>query len=192
MKQYGFYFDAENCIGCHTCHVACKDIHNLAVGENFRTVRTFTTGSGYTPRMYHISLACNHCAAPTCIPACPEDALLKDAFGLVQIDEGMCTGCGDCIDACPYEVIVLLGSGIVGKCDGCVALRAHGEEVACVSSCPQRVLEFGLIDDLRAAHVQEGLVADAAPLPFSDKTSPNVVMRVKDCMDDKDFDEIII
>lgn len=192
MTQYGFYYDAENCVGCHTCHIACKDVNNLPVLKNFRTVRTFTTGSGYSPRMYHLSLACNHCAEPACMPACSEDALYRDELGLVLVREDNCTGCGDCVTACPYHAIVILDSGIAGKCDGCASLRAQGEEVSCVASCPQRVLEFGAVDELKAAHTDEELVNDAAPLPSSGLTQPTLLMRVKDCMNDKDFDEIII
>ena len=192
MKQYGFYFDAENCIGCHTCQVACKDVHDLPVGNNFRTVRTFTTGSGFTPRMYHISMACNHCNAPTCMPACPEKAFYRDDLGLVLIDVKACTGCGACVPACPYEAISLLNETKAVKCDGCVELRKNGEQVACVSSCPQRVLEFDDMANLQTAHAGEALVCDAAPLPSSSETGPNLLMRNKDCMDDTDFDEIII
>lgn len=192
MKQYGFFFDAENCVGCHTCHVACKDVNNLAVGENYRTVRTFLTGSGYTPRMYHLSMACNHCAEPACVAACAAGALIRDERGLIQVDEASCTGCGDCVSACPYSALFLDAQGKAAKCDGCKGLLEQGEEAACVASCPQRVLEFGPVDELRSAHASLELVADAAPLPSSALTQPNLLMRVKDCMDDEDFDEIVI
>ncbi len=191
MKQYGFCFDAENCIGCHTCHVACKDVNDLEVGDNFRTVRTFMTGSGYTPRMYHISMACNHCAEPACMPKCSLDALYKDELGLVQVDEDKCNGCGDCAPVCPYNAIII-ADGLAQKCDGCTALLEQGEEAACVASCPQRVLAFAPIDELKSTYSTLNLTADAAPLPASTQTQPNLVMRVKDCMNDTDFDEIII
>ncbi len=192
MEQYGFYYDAENCVGCHTCHIACKDVNNLPVGKNFRTVRTFVTGAGFTPRIYHLSLACNHCAAPACISACSENALEKDELGLVIVNTAACTGCGDCVTACPYQAITLLDSGKAGKCDGCASLRAQGEDVACIASCPQRVLELRPIDEIRAAHAQETLVADCAPLASSAQTQPHVLIRTRDCMNDRDFDEITI
>jgi anaerobic dimethyl sulfoxide reductase subunit B (iron-sulfur subunit) len=192
MEQYGFYFDAENCIGCHTCHVACKDAHDLPVGQNFRTVRSFTTGSGFSPRIYHISMACNHCVTPACMAACSPGAILRSELGLVVVDNDCCNGCGDCVTACPYAAIVLSETGKATKCDGCAELRDCGEEVACVASCPQRVLEFGQVSALKAAHSAETLVADAAPLPISMPTKPNLLMRLKDCMGDKDFDEIVI
>ena len=192
MAQYGFYVDAENCTGCRTCFVACKDVNRLEVGKNVRTVRTFATGSGFTPRMYHLSLSCNHCAKPACMPACGEGAFSRDELGLVVIDAAKCNGCEKCIAACPYGAITLLPNKKAAKCEGCSTLREDGEGIPCVSACPQRVLLFGPIDELKAAHASEGLVSDAAPLPPSSVTGPNLVMRVKDCMDDKDFDEIIV
>ncbi len=49
MAHYGFYFDAESCIGCHTCQVACKDTHDLPVGVNRRIVRSFLHGRRIRP-----------------------------------------------------------------------------------------------------------------------------------------------
>jgi Fe-S-cluster-containing dehydrogenase component len=92
MTKLGFYFDAESCIACHTCQVACKDVHNLPVGANYRTVRSFCTGGGFEPRSYNVSLSmrgCNLCAdlreigeEPACVASCPMRAL---EFG--DIDE---------------------------------------------------------------------------------------------------------
>lgn len=92
MTKLGFYFDAESCIACHTCQVACKDVNNLPVGTNYRTVRSFCTGRGFEPRSYNVSLSmrgCNLCAdlreigeEPACVASCPMRAL---EFG--DIDE---------------------------------------------------------------------------------------------------------
>ncbi|MDR1016075.1 MAG: 4Fe-4S dicluster domain-containing protein [Coriobacteriales bacterium] len=191
MTQYGFYFDADSCIGCHTCAVACKDAHDLPVGVNFRTVRTFTCGEGFKPHLYHISMSCAQCEQPSCEAACGQDAFYRDELGVVRIDQDKCTGCGDCAGACPYDAITLW-DGKAAKCMACCSLRAQGETPACVASCPQRALEFGPIDELRAAHASELLSTDAAPLPSSALTSPNLIIRLKPCMQDKDFDEIII
>lgn len=136
MVKHGFYFDAENCVGCRTCQVACKDIHDLPVGTNYRIVRTFLTGTGYTPGGYHISLP------------------LKG-------------------------------------CDTCKALRDAGEECVCVASCPQRVLEFGEIDKLMAKHDGEIIGIPAALADYTPE-GPAEIIRMKKCMEDPDFDEIII
>ena len=132
----GFYFDAENCVGCRTCQVACKDIHDLPVGTNYRIVRTFLTGQGFQPGGYHISL--------------------------------------------PLQ-----------GCDTCKPLRDAGEECGCVASCPQRVLEFGDIDELLAKHAGERIEVPAALADFVPE-GPKEIIRIKDIMADPDFDEIII
>lgn len=136
-NTFGFYFDAESCIGCHTCQIACKDVHDLPVGTNYRSVRSFVTGEGVAPRMYHLSLS---------MP-----------------------GCNLCSD-----------------------LRACGEQVACVVSCPMRCLEFGDIEELKAKHADEPLADHAAPVANEEMSNKNFIMRVKDCMMDKDYDEIIL
>lgn len=33
MKQYGLLIDNEYCTGCHSCEVACKNEHNLPLGQ---------------------------------------------------------------------------------------------------------------------------------------------------------------
>ena len=194
MGRMGFYFDADNCIGCHTCQVACKDVNRLEVGENFRHVTSYCTGSGFTPRMYHMAIACNHCNNPACVATCPTGAMYVDEDeGIVLHNDEMCIGCETCVKGCPYGQPVLIESlGIVKKCDTCIGLRKMGEQPTCVASCPQRALEFGDIGELRAAHEAEGLVSDCAVLPDSSMTAPNMVMRIKDCMTDADYDQLIL
>ena len=57
-----------------------------------------------------------------------------------------------------------------------------GLDPVCVASCPSRALEFGDIDELRAAY---GDVAAIAPLPAPDQTGPSVVIapchNAEDC-----------
>ncbi len=70
MTQYGFYFDATRCTGCHTCEAACRDYHDLGLDFTFRHVYeiegggwnqasdgTWSTDS-YT---YYVSTSCQHC-----------------------------------------------------------------------------------------------------------------------------------
>lgn len=107
MTKLGFYFDAESCIACHTCQVACKDVHDLPVGTNYRAVRSFCTGGGFTPRSYNVSIAlqgCDLCTElrelgelPACVASCPMRAL---EFG--DIDELAAAHAGEPLaDGCP-------------------------------------------------------------------------------------------
>lgn len=106
MGQLGFYFDAESCIACHTCQVACKYYHHLPIGTNYRVVRSFCTGSGFSPRSYNVSLStqgCDLCTslrnegeAPVCVAACPMRALEfgdMDELKAKHANEELADGC---------------------------------------------------------------------------------------------------
>ena len=51
---YGFLVDANNCIGCRTCAVACKDANSYELGVGFREVRAFATGEYPEVRQYNV------------------------------------------------------------------------------------------------------------------------------------------
>lgn len=94
---YGFLVDANNCIGCRTCAVACKDANSYELGVGFREVRTYVTGAYPEVRQYNVSFVdasprtapktgetckCDFCAAirgegeqPACVAACPMRAI---------------------------------------------------------------------------------------------------------------------
>jgi anaerobic dimethyl sulfoxide reductase subunit B (iron-sulfur subunit) len=57
------------------------------------------------------------------------------------------------------------------KCDYCKDFVEAGEKPACVAACPTRCLDYGDIEELRAAH---GEVDQVEPLPSGDKTAPTI------------------
>lgn len=62
---YGFLIDANNCIGCRTCAVACKDANSYKLGVGFRKVKAFTTGEYPEIRRYNVSYTdANPCVSP--------------------------------------------------------------------------------------------------------------------------------
>jgi len=46
---------------------------------------------------------CTRCAA--CEAACPQGAISVDR--IATVDESQCTGCGDCVDVCAFDVLAL-------------------------------------------------------------------------------------
>lgn len=187
MGKLGFYFNMNNCIGCHTCQIACKDKNDLPVGVNFRKVSTFETGAYPTARLYHFSGACNHCENPACVAACPTGAMYICEDGTVQHDDEICIGCQACVKACPYGQPALIESlGIVHKCDSCKALRDAGQNPVCVDSCLHRAIEFGDLDELRAKHAGEGLVSELPCMPES-ITNPSVVINPREYAGEDEF-----
>ncbi len=174
MGQLGFYIDMTACIGCRTCQIACKDKNDLDVGVLFRRVHSFEGGKYPNPWLYHISMACNHCADAPCVRNCPTGALTKRDDGLVVLDKGRCIGCRYCMWSCPYGAIQYIEKeGRVGKCDGCADLVDQGQNPACVDACPMRALAFGDIEELRRKY---GDNARVKGLPDPDLTHPSVTI----------------
>lgn len=178
MAHKGFYFNQARCIGCRTCQVACKDKNDLEIGVIYRKVDLFEVGEYPTAVSYPFSHTCNHCESPACVANCPTGAMrIDDEDGTVQHDDDVCIGCETCVKSCPYEVPQYRPElKITGKCDGCLGLRNNGEANACVASCPMRAIEFGDIDELRAAHPDAADKIAVLPEPT---TGPSVAIDAK-------------
>jgi anaerobic selenocysteine-containing dehydrogenase/Fe-S-cluster-containing dehydrogenase component len=153
--------DLERCTGCKSCEAACKQEHRLGPGEQRNKV-VWSSGIG-EPSLAFLSLSCQHCERPACLRACPVNprAIVKDAVsGVVSVREDRCTGCGECVIACPYSA---MGYDAVGhhavKCDLCSERRAQGETTACASVCPAKAISFGTRSQLLARAASEGRTA---------------------------------
>ena len=190
----GFYFDMTACIGCKTCQIACKDKNDLPLGTLYRNTESYETGEFPKPGAYHLSVSCNHCEKPACVEMCPTKAMYKSEDGVVLHDDSLCIGCGACVNACPYQVPKLLDTAAglkSGKCDSCVSIRANGNLPQCVAACPMRALEFGDLDELKAAHPDAVNISELACVPASD-TVPTTLVTPKAFALEKDYVEVII
>jgi anaerobic dimethyl sulfoxide reductase subunit B (iron-sulfur subunit) len=184
MSQYAFYVNSNRCITCKACGMACKDKNDLEPGRKYRRIHSMSTGawsrdaSGiYVPKdvfSYSVSLACNHCAQPACVAACPVGAMQKDdATGIVDNDKAVCIGCGSCSTACPYNAPSLdKAAQKTGKCDFCKDLLEQGQPPACVAACSAQALDFGELADIKAAHADA--VQQVAPLADPGMTTPSL------------------
>ena len=91
--------------------------------------------------------------------------------------------------ACPYEVPQFdEAANIVKKCDACAYLRAKGKNPACVDACPNRALDFGDLDELKAKYGSD-LVSKVAVMPESE-TNPSVLIKSKDFAVEGEFTEL--
>ncbi len=182
--QYGFYANTNECMGCRMCIISCKDKNNLPVGEKFRRVYDYSGGSWSVDEngvmnatdlfSYAVTSGCHHCANPSCMEGCPVSAIQKREDGIVWIDQDLCVGCGYCVEACPFNAPYKSTTTYTSrKCDLCKDLIDNGEKPVCVQSCQIRCLEFGKLEDLKAAHPDA--VDVIAPLPENPGTSPSTL-----------------
>lgn len=173
-KQHGFYFNADNCIGCHACESACSEKNEVPIHLAYRSVG-FVEGGTYPD--YHrmnISMACNHCEDPVCLKGCPTRAYTKFAeYGAVLQDPDICFGCGYCTWVCPYNAPQLDPvKGEVSKCNMCVDRLEVNLKPACVAACLGNALDFGVIETIPEGRVQAK--AEIPGFPTTDITHPNI------------------
>ncbi|WP_432474297.1 DmsC/YnfH family molybdoenzyme membrane anchor subunit [Amphritea sp. HPY] len=173
-KQHGFFFTADNCIGCHACEAACSEKNENPAHLAFRSVGYVEGGSYPDYKRMNISMACNHCDDPVCLKGCPTRAYTKHVeYGAVLQDPETCFGCGYCTWVCPYNAPQLDPiKGQVSKCNMCVDRLEEGLKPACVSACVGNALDFGVIEDVPEHREQAKCSIPGFPDP--EITHPNI------------------
>lgn len=173
-KQHGFYFTADNCIGCHACEAACSEKNELPPHLAYRSVGYVEGGSFPDYKRLNISMACNHCDDPVCLKGCPTAAYTKHAeYGAVLQDPDTCFGCGYCTWVCPYNAPQLDPvKGQVSKCNMCVDRLEVGLKPACVAACVGNALDFGVIETVPEGREQARVEIPGFPSP--EITQPNI------------------
>jgi anaerobic dimethyl sulfoxide reductase subunit B len=150
-KQYGFSFDGNRCVGCWNCVIACKSVNNLQAGIQW--IRLTESWEGDYPEVTRKFLItpCLHCENPPCLAACLPGAIFKRSEdGIIVVDRDKCTGCRECLTACPYSVPQFGPDSIMQRCDFCLSA---GTAPACAASCPAEALKSGPLNELvRNAH----------------------------------------
>jgi Fe-S-cluster-containing dehydrogenase component/CRP-like cAMP-binding protein len=175
--------DLESCVRCGHCAWACSEMYGTArlVRRGDKMVAQVETElarpAPAAPKSLMLPNSCQHCEHPACMVDCPTGAIGRDPAGEVFIREELCTGCGACAKACPWDNIQMavrpfdarrpLGApGEFGelavKCDLCRTYEAP----ACVQSCPTesifRINPAEEIADVRALFRGEGPEATRA------------------------------
>ena len=165
--QYAFYFDQSRCMGCNTCTVSCKDWNQVEPGPaRWRKLRVTESGVFPDTAVFNLVMACNHCANPACLTACPVGAIYKrDEDGIVLVDRAKCQSLRSCVARCPYGAPQFADDAQeptpdaawtvphpMQKCTMCVDRVTTGKNPSCVDSCPQRALDFGTVEALMARY----------------------------------------
>jgi anaerobic dimethyl sulfoxide reductase subunit B len=146
MNKYQFIFNADRCIKCWACEIACQQWKGIPVGMlKLRKVVEETSGTFPEVTRKFFSLSCRHCEDAPCADACPEEAITKrKEDGVVVVEREKCTGCHACLDACPYEIPQFDTDGKMQKCDMCLDRIENGKIPICVATCPTQALRWGL------------------------------------------------
>lgn len=131
------------CSGCETCQLMCSLENTGAFNPKKSRIKVVPLSVGIT-----IPITCQQCEDPWCQRACPEKAIVQHKkLNIVVVDEKKCTGCGACIGACPFGIMVYDPEKRKAlKCDLC------GGNPACVQYCPSKVLV--LADHQRSAEIR--------------------------------------
>ena len=155
--------DAELCIGCQACMVACASAHEqlptAVLNESDRPFHSRVTVVN-APEVT-VAVQCRQCEDPPCALSCPVEGIVqKDDH--IEVVKEKCIGCKSCILACPFGAIKVIEDkmercGIfmnssadsrqirvekahffVEKCDMC----ADCGPPACVAICPAKALQL--------------------------------------------------
>ncbi|SEA74955.1 Fe-S-cluster-containing dehydrogenase component [Desulfuromusa kysingii] len=174
-SQYGFKIDAELCIGCFTCAMACKNQNQLEPGVKWRQVHPLDEAIyPHTDRAFY-SLSCNHCETPCCVESCPVGAYSKrEKDGVVIHNQAKCIGCKNCIRSCPFGAPVYNASlKKAEKCSFCFQRLDANRTPACAQGCPTGALK---VVDLATEDVSD-LVQYPQGFPQAKRLNPSVRFR---------------
>jgi len=160
--EYAFLLDMSRCIGCEACVVACKTGNELSIGTQYIKLNEKTSGVFPDLTGGFQNQRCYHCLDAACVSVCPTGALFKED-GLTRLNSSACSGCGYCVQSCPYDVPKMEG-GKATKCDGCASTVASGGSPWCVRTCPAQALRYDTRDRILAeAHQRVDLIKDRYP-----------------------------
>jgi Fe-S-cluster-containing dehydrogenase component len=141
--------DAEKCNGCQVCEVVCA-----YVKEGVPNVRLSRIRAVRIEPFLNLAISCRKCEKPTCVRACPRDAITALEDGSISVDKDKCNGCGWCVESCEFGAMKLhLDKRIAVVCDFC---RDLGEP-QCVKYCPKGALSYTTLEQAARRSSKEAL-----------------------------------
>jgi molybdopterin-containing oxidoreductase family iron-sulfur binding subunit len=168
--RYVMVIDLRRCIGCYGCQIFCKSEKATPPGMLLSRVLFYESGTFPEVKKTPLPVLCMQCKEPACVDVCPTGAGVKRSDGIVTVESKKCTGCLNCVMACPYGARNLYQgnkehfpgqgltpyeevgyqkhtTGVIEKCDFCLPRISKGLEPACVPNCMAQARFFGDLDD---------------------------------------------
>lgn len=195
MSKYGMIVNADLCVGCYACFVACKEENQVAPGVQWNHLERQEHMKDGVIDYFRVS--CMHCEDAACEKVCPVKAVYRGPNGEVLVDPKKCIGCKSCLAVCPYQapkfadpnklsyfgdkkplrtIEVVRGAlRIPGKaehCTLCVHRTANGQVPACVEVCSTKALELVDYDNLNDR--QKALLNKASVIDVAANTNPKI------------------
>jgi DhnA family fructose-bisphosphate aldolase class Ia/Fe-S-cluster-containing hydrogenase component 2 len=107
---------AVKCTGCQICEIVCAHYHSSEYGQQTHRLRIEYRRRPDEPHVPK-PIVCPLCEK--CVEACREGALKVGDGGYLVLDKKLCNACGDCVSACPLDLVELDADGIPIFCDLC-------------------------------------------------------------------------
>ncbi|CNH88363.1 formate-dependent uric acid utilization protein AegA [Yersinia mollaretii] len=154
--------DAESCIGCRSCEVACVVAHHEGKFPDkpeyftprlkvFKGRQGFNDPHGVNDTLSATAVFCHHCEDAPCASTCPNGAIVE-MNNSIQVIQEKCIGCKTCMIACPFGMMTVVTETVqpashrladayqrteAQKCDLCID-QLDGP--ACIKTCPTQAL----------------------------------------------------
>ena len=165
MTEIAMLHDVSKCTACRGCMVACKQWKNLPADmspfegnyqshedlspSTYNLIKMKETYENGNFRWDFLKFQCMHCGIPACAKACPEEALVKQANGVVSFIEDRCVGCGYCETNCTFDVPRIDAVRKKStKCNLCEDRIANGMVPSCAQTCTADAILFGTREEM--------------------------------------------